>query len=197
MKKALIFSDSHGRLDNLLEVLKRQRDFEAVFHMGDIMEDADRLRRATPYPVYLVRGNCDYDGRLPVQIVTEFGGKRIGLCHGHRYLNYSGIDGLRYWALEQGVDIGEKKRTRPAVVRILDDRKITLTITEGRFHQVKRMLHAVENEVTYLKRIRMGAVLLDEGLPRGGYRKLTKEEVESLKYEKNTYGVREDREVQA
>lgn len=59
MKKALIFSDSHGRLDNLLEVLKRQRDFEAVFHMGDIMEDADRLRRATPYPVYLVRGNCD------------------------------------------------------------------------------------------------------------------------------------------
>jgi 16S rRNA pseudouridine516 synthase len=59
------------------------------------------------------------------------------------------------------------------------------------------MLHAVENEVTYLKRIRMGAVLLDEGLPRGGYRKLTKEEVESLKYEKNTYGVREDREVQA
>ena len=55
MKKALIFSDSHGRLDNLLEVLKRQRDFEAVFHMGDIMEDADRLRRATPYPVYLVR----------------------------------------------------------------------------------------------------------------------------------------------
>ena len=105
MKKALIFSDSHGRLDNLLEVLKRQRDFEAVFHMGDIMEDADRLRRATPYPVYLVRGNCDYDGRLPGQIVTEFGGKRIGLCHGHRYLNYSGIDGLRYWALEQGVDI--------------------------------------------------------------------------------------------
>ena len=112
-------------------------------------------------------------------------------CHLAAY-----FDDRQRAALEQGVDIGEKKRTRPAVVRILDDRKITLTITEGRFHQVKRMLHAVENEVTYLKRIRMGAVLLDEGLPRGGYRKLTKEEVESLKYEKNTYGVRGDREGQ-
>ena len=40
-----------------------------------------------------------------MQIVTEFGGKKIGLCHGHRYLNYNGVDGLRYWALEQKVDI--------------------------------------------------------------------------------------------
>lgn len=105
MKKALVFSDSHGMLENLLAVLKRHPDTEAVFHMGDIGGDADRLRRATPYPVYIVRGNCDYGPDLPVQIVTEFGGKKIGLCHGHRYLNYGGIDAFRYWALEQNVDI--------------------------------------------------------------------------------------------
>lgn len=90
-------------------------------------------------------------------------------------------------ALEQGVDIGDKKLTSPAIVRILDEKKITLTITEGRFHQVKRMLHAVENEVIYLKRIRMGAVHLEEDLPRGGYRRLTKEEVESLKHDRSSH----------
>ena len=82
--------------------------------------------------------------------------------------------------LEQGVDIGEKTPTKPAVVHILDDKKITLTITEGKFHQVKRMLHTVGNKVTYLKRIRMGTLMLDSELPRGGYRRLTEEEKERL-----------------
>ncbi|MBD5488170.1 MAG: rRNA pseudouridine synthase [Lachnospiraceae bacterium] len=82
--------------------------------------------------------------------------------------------------LEQGVDIGEKSLTKPAVVRILEDNKITLTITEGKFHQVKRMLHTVGNEVTYLKRIRMGTLTLDSELPRGSYRRLTEEEKERL-----------------
>ena len=89
--------------------------------------------------------------------------------------------------LEQGVDIGEKRPTRPSRVRVLDDRKITLTITEGRFHQVKRMLHAVGNEVVYLKRIRMGTVILEEDLPRGSYRKLTKEEMERLKHDRSSH----------
>lgn len=89
--------------------------------------------------------------------------------------------------LEQGVDIGEKKLTAPAIVHRLEDRKITLTITEGRFHQVKRMLHAVGNEVTYLKRIRMGSLMLEDTLPRGNYRRLTKEEVERLQYDRSSY----------
>ena len=54
---------------------------------------------------------------------------------------------------------------------------IHLTIHEGRFHQVKRMLEAVDNSVTYLKRLRMGALTLDPKLQGGEYRKLTKEEL--------------------
>lgn len=84
-------------------------------------------------------------------------------------------------ALEQGVDIGEKKRTLPAKVAILEEKKIALTIAEGKFHQVKRMLQAVGNEVLYLKRIRMGAVSLDTKLAPGEYRELTEEEVQMLK----------------
>ena len=83
--------------------------------------------------------------------------------------------------LEQGVDIGEEKLTLPAKVNQLEDKKIELTITEGKFHQVKRMLKAVENEVVYLKRLSMGSLKLDSKLEPGEYRSLTEEEISGLK----------------
>lgn len=86
--------------------------------------------------------------------------------------------------LVQGVDIGEEKLTLPAKVRQLEDRKIELTITEGKFHQVKRMLKAVGNEVVYLKRLSMGSLKLDETLELGKYRSLTEKEIADLKREK-------------
>jgi len=80
-------------------------------------------------------------------------------------------------ALEQGVDIGEKNLTRPANVKVLEDYTILLTIHEGKFHQVKRMLQAVDNEVTALKRISFGPLNLDTELALGESRALTDEEV--------------------
>ena len=84
-------------------------------------------------------------------------------------------------ALEKGVDIGEEKLTLPAKVKQLEDNIIELTITEGKFHQVKRMLKAVGNEVIYLKRLSMGSLKLDEKLKLGEYRTLTETEIEALK----------------
>ena len=55
-----------------------------------------------------------------------------------------------------------------------------LILTEGKFHQVKRMMVACDNEVTYLKRLRMGNLWLDESLEIGEYRPLTQEELELL-----------------
>lgn len=83
--------------------------------------------------------------------------------------------------LEAGVDIGEGRPVRPAKVSLLEERVLKLTITEGKFHQVKRMLKAVGNEVIYLKRLSMGSLSLDEGLKPGEYRKLTPEEIKKLK----------------
>ena len=83
--------------------------------------------------------------------------------------------------LEQGVDIGEEKLTLPAKVKRKEDKKIELTIIEGKFHQVKRMLKAVDNEVVYLKRLSMGSLKLDENLELGKYRSLTEKEIENLK----------------
>ena len=84
-------------------------------------------------------------------------------------------------ALENGLDIGDDKPTLPAKVSIVEHCMIHLTITEGRFHQVKRMLSAVGSEVLYLKRISFGALSLDESLEKGTYRPLTKEEIACLK----------------
>ena len=88
---------------------------------------------------------------------------------------------------KNGVDIGEEKLTRPADLVILDCKEdvseITLTITEGKFHQVKRMFEAVGKKVLYLKRISMGPLVLPEDLAPGAYRKLTAEELAALKNE--------------
>lgn len=58
--------------------------------------------------------------------------------------------------------------------------EIRLILHEGKFHQVKRMVQAVGKEVTYLKRLRMGPILLDESLDLGEYRPLTQEELTLL-----------------
>ena len=84
--------------------------------------------------------------------------------------------------LEAGVEIGDETPTAPAKAKLLSDTDcgLLLTITEGRFHQVKRMLQAVGNEVVYLKRLSMGALVLDETLPKGSWRALTEEEKAQL-----------------
>ena len=82
--------------------------------------------------------------------------------------------------LEIGVDIGEKALTKEAETKLLSEKSCLLTITEGKFHQVKRMFQAIGLTVTYLKRVSMGSLVLDEDLPEGRIRELTEEEVNSL-----------------
>ena len=87
-------------------------------------------------------------------------------------------------SFENGVDIGEEKLTKPGKLRILKsepESEIELTITEGRFHQVKRMFEAVGKKVLYLKRISMGPLQLTDDLKPGEYRPLTEEEITALK----------------
>ena len=78
------------------------------------------------------------------------------------------------------MDIGDDKPTLPADLKILTPTSAELTIQEGRFHQVKRMFHVIGCEVTYLKRIRMGSLELDDTLSLGDYRPLTSEELSAL-----------------
>lgn len=90
-------------------------------------------------------------------------------------------------AFKKGVALDDGYVTKPASLNILESgplSKIELTITEGKFHQVKRMFESVGKRVVYLKRLSMGPLTLDPELGLGEYRHLTEEEVNSLKQRK-------------
>ena len=80
--------------------------------------------------------------------------------------------------LETGLLLkGETKPTRPATVEQLSALELRLTITEGRYHQVKRMFASLGNHVEGLHRLSVGGLLLDQSLLAGEYRELTPQEV--------------------
>ena len=104
------------------------------------------------------------------------------------YVEVSGIlDDADVDAVEKGLDIGEEKNTIPAKMEILKTdiqnniSSCYLTIHEGKFHQVKRMMKKLGKTVTYLKRVSMGSLILDSKLKKGNYRKLTEQEIIELK----------------
>jgi len=83
----------------------------------------------------------------------------------------------------EGVTLEDGYFTKPGELTILKSGEISeieLTIMEGKFHQVKRMFEAVGKKVTYLKRMSMGSLQLDETLELGDYRPLTTEELNAL-----------------
>ena len=81
-------------------------------------------------------------------------------------------------ACEEGILLrGEKEPTKPAKLEILDDYNVNLTISEGRYHQVKRMFAALGNKVTALHRWKIGAIELDENLTEGEFRALSETEI--------------------
>lgn len=80
--------------------------------------------------------------------------------------------------LSEGVQLkGEAKRSLPARVEIVNEQKIKLGISEGKYHQVKRMLAAVGNHVVTLHREQIAHIKLDENLAPGEWRELSDEEV--------------------
>lgn len=88
-------------------------------------------------------------------------------------------------AFQEGIVIDDGYKCLPAKLEIINadenGSEVYVTIQEGKFHQVKRMFEAVEKEVVYLKRIKMGNLDLDDSLELGEYRELTEEELLSLK----------------
>jgi 16S rRNA pseudouridine516 synthase len=74
----------------------------------------------------------------------------------------------------------EHSRYRPALLEPTGDRSAMVYVTEGRFHEVKRLFECVGNEVTELRRLSIGALRLDENLDEGEYRLLDQEEIELL-----------------
>ena len=122
------------------------------------------------------------DGALAHRLLSPK--KHVDKCYFARICGKVTEEDVR--SFEKGVNIGSQEQpeiTMPGKLEIItsdDISKIRLTIQEGKFHQVKRMFQSVGKEVIYLKRLRMGTLILDENLGIGEYRPLTKEELEKL-----------------
>ena len=81
-------------------------------------------------------------------------------------------------AFKKGITLDDGYLCKPALLEMMDDAtSVRVTITEGKFHQVKRMFEACGKKVLYLKRIAMNQLLLDENLDLGEVRELTNEEI--------------------
>jgi 16S rRNA pseudouridine516 synthase len=91
----------------------------------------------------------------------------------------------------EGVILEDGYKTQPAYLKVIhnsdEESEIELTITEGKFHQVKRMFEAVGRRVVYLQRIQMGKLKLDESLELGTYRELTEEELSLLSLKEDVF----------
>jgi 16S rRNA pseudouridine516 synthase len=94
------------------------------------------------------------------------------------------LDDEKIKMLTEGMDIGERHLTRPAALTIINEdapQIVHFTITEGKFHQIKRMFAAVGNPVCALKRLSMGSLVLDPSLKEGEWRPLTDDEISYLR----------------
>lgn len=83
-------------------------------------------------------------------------------------------------AFAAGITLPDGLSCKPGKLEMLSDNEALVTIHEGKFHQVKRMLAYLGKPVLYLKRLQMGSLRLDEALAAGEYRLLSKEEIDDL-----------------
>lgn len=86
--------------------------------------------------------------------------------------------------LETGVEL-DGMMTKPCQVKKVDSLTYEIVLIEGRYHQIKKMMHVVANEVLTLHRTQIGPLHLDKALQPGEYRSLTKAEVTQLQTYKN------------
>lgn len=78
--------------------------------------------------------------------------------------------------IEQGITLKDGYTTKPCTIKMYNGTSGEITLTEGKYHEIKRMFGAVGNKITFLKRVSFGAIQLDKTLNYGEFRHLTKQE---------------------
>lgn len=80
-----IISDTHRNTKSIDKVLARLKDIDRIIHLGDNTEDAGYIASKSLIPLLYVRGNCDFNRNIPIELFEELGGKKVLITHGHRY----------------------------------------------------------------------------------------------------------------
>lgn len=169
-KPAGVISATEDKRDITVLNLIKEKKRKDLFPVGRLDKDTEGLLLITN------------DGALAHRLLSPK--KHVDKCYYAKIRGGVTEDDVRVF--KERINIGtqeEPEWTMPAELKILEKgtvSRIRLTIREGKFHQVKRMFLAVGKEVVYLKRERMGALVLDEELAPGEYRKLTDSELKSI-----------------
>ena len=150
----------------------------------DILRDEDRIHKVFP----VGRLDKDTEGLMLLTNDGELAHKLISPkkdVEKKYYVEVSGeLKDEHLQIVETGVTLEDGYRCKPARLEILDssegNSKANIFITEGKFHQVKRMMKSLGTTVTYLKRLSIGSLKLDENLKLGEYRYLTDDELNKL-----------------
>ncbi|MGL4850604.1 MAG: pseudouridine synthase [Clostridium sp.] len=179
--KGYITAKSDDKEETVFKIFKEEEK-KGLFHVGRLDKDTEGLLLFTN------------DGEFEHKIMHP--NKEIKKTY--LLLALGKIDEEKIKLLEEGVSIGQKeeKITEKAEFKLLKKGKYKefkkeinadvyeeeevflgeLTITEGKKHQVKRMIRAIGGYVVYLKRVKIGNLRLDESLELGSYRELSEEE---------------------
>ncbi|MBC1435654.1 rRNA pseudouridine synthase [Listeria rocourtiae] len=150
----------------------------------DLLDERDQLKKLFP----VGRLDKDTEGLL---LISNNGVLAHNLLSPKKHVDktyFAEIDGVVTEAdiaiFKEGVTISDNYTCKPAELTVLVAENgisaVEITIQEGKFHQVKRMFEAVDKQVTYLKRLRMGTLELDGDLALGEYRPLTEDELAGL-----------------
>ncbi len=104
--KLIIISDTHLRVDKLIQRIREIENVDMILHLGDMVGDSDKISRRLGKNAVEVRGNCDMVGdRIPLTRQLIWQNRKILMTHGHEYNVKSSLNRLYYKALETQSDI--------------------------------------------------------------------------------------------
>lgn len=100
--KILIVSDTHGKHENLLWALERERPIDRMIHLGDVEGYEDYVKKLADCPLDIVAGNNDFFSRLEMEKEIYLGNYKILITHGHYYYVNAGIATIKKEAYARG-----------------------------------------------------------------------------------------------
>ena len=103
--RILVISDSHGKNDDVKQVIEQVGDIDMFIHLGDIERGPEYIRQLANCETHMIAGNNDYDIDLPATDSFMIADKKVFITHGHRFYVGAGLDKLRRYGIDNGYDI--------------------------------------------------------------------------------------------
>lgn len=102
----VVLSDTHGIIEELVEILKIDDEIDKILHLGDFTKDAKMIQKLLGKEVISVKGNCDMgDNETPLELCIFEEGINILMVHGHKYGIKNNLNSLYYRGLELNADL--------------------------------------------------------------------------------------------